>query len=262
MRTILVNLSRAVERRKRMEYEFRRVGLSFEIWPAVDCRNLTKEDRSLIDQVARRRLGLYPISDGSLANTLSQRAAMRDLVVNGPEVMAVFEDDAKLTVDVPAVLKELERRPDLFDIAILQRRSPQKKFVPTVALATGHTLGRVRFSDYGSNAYVITRSAARDFLSRTPRMVREIDQTLSRFWENGLNVLYVYPAVVTHGDEFESQIEESRLRVRFSRKQVGARLRMIAWRLISSTRQEIWRRIDFRRLIRSDRKKFGAPPRV
>ena len=165
MRIVLISLKRATERRRRMAEEFARVGLDYEIWPAKDARTLTDEDRAFVDRAARERLGLYPIPDGSLANTLSQRAAMRDLVRNGPDMMAVFEDDARFEPSLPTVLQELQQRPAVFDIIKLQRRNPGRPFVPTIPLDTGHRLGRVRFSDYGSDGYVITREAARLLLN-------------------------------------------------------------------------------------------------
>ena len=193
MRIVLISLERATERRQRMAEEFARVGLEYEIWPAKDARTLTAEERQFVDRAARVRLGLYPIPDGSLANTLSQKAAMWDLVRNGPEIMAVVEDDARFDSDLPAVLGELDRRSGTFDIVKLQRRNLRRPFIPTVRLDTGHRLRPVRFADFGSEGYVITREAAQLLLERTPRMVREIDHVLSRFWENGLNVLYLAP---------------------------------------------------------------------
>ena len=260
MRVVLINLERARVRRERMSAAFARTGIEFEIWPAVDARALTEEDRGLVDQDARRRLGLYPIPDGSLANTLSQRAAMQDLIDHGPEMMAVFEDDATFDDSLPAVLSALEECDDLFDVVILQRRNPRRAFVPCLSLSTGHTLGRVRFADYGSNGYVITRDAARRFLERTSRMVREIDQALSRFWDNGLNVLYVHPPVVSHDRGLESQIEETRHPSRFAHRSARRTPIVLARRLATAVSRDVRRRIIFRRLLRTDRVKFGEPP--
>ena len=260
MRVVLINLERAKERRERMAAAFARTGIEFEIWPAVDARTLTDADRGLVDLEARRRLGLYPIPDGSLANTLSQRSAMQNLVDNGPETMAVFEDDATFDGALPSVLSALEERDNLFDIVVLQRRNPRRTFVPCLSLPTGHVLGRVRFADYGSNGYVITRDAARRFLERTPRMVREIDQALSRFWDNGLNVLYVHPPVVSHDRALESQIEETRDPNRAVHRPARRRPIVFARRLTTAVSRDIRRRILFRRLLRADRSKFGEPP--
>ena len=258
MRVVLINLAHAKVRRERMAAAFARIGLEFDVWPAVDARIVTDKDRELVDHEARRRLGLYPIPDGSLANTLSQRAAMGDLVENGPETMAVFEDDATFDDALPEVLSALEVRCDLFDVVVLQRRNPGREFVPSISLPTGHTLGRVRFADYGSNGYVITRDAARRFLERTPRMVREIDQALSRFWDNGLNVLYVDPPVVSHDRALESQIEETRQPSRAAHRTARRRPAVFARRLAAAVSREVHRRILFRRLLRADRKKFGG----
>ena len=253
MRIVLISLERATERRRRMAEEFARVGLDYEIWPAKDARTLTDEDRAFVDRAARERLGLYPIPDGSLANTLSQRAAWRDLVRNGPEMMAVFEDDARFEPSLPTVLQELQQRPAAFDIVKLQRRNPHRPFVPTIPLDTGHRLGRVRFSDYGSDGYVITREAARLLLERTPQMIREIDQVLSRFWDSGLNVLYVEPPVVREDTSADSQIQETRnIEHMAHRRRRRYRLSIFARRLLAGIRRDIRRRVAFRRLLRSD----------
>lgn len=260
MRVVLINLGRAKARRKRMAAEFARAGIEYEVWPAVDARTLTDEDRTLVDHAARRRLGLYPIPDGSLANTLSQRAAMRALVDHGPEMMAVFEDDSILDPALPEVLSELEERGDLFDVVVLQRRNPRRRFTACTSLPTGHVLGRVRFSDSGSNGYVITRAAARRFLERTPRMIREIDQALSRFWDNGLNVLYVHPPVVSCNRALRSQIEETRQAERDGHRAARRTPAGLVRRLAAGLARDVRRRMIFRRLLRADRKKFGGPP--
>ena len=256
MRTVLINLERATERRRWMALEFARVDLEYEIWAATDARALTDEDRKLVDRDTRFRLGLYPIPDGSLANTLSQRGVIRDLVENGPDVMAVFEDDARFMPALPEVLAALESRKDCFDIAVLQRRNSRKPFIPVVSLSTGHALGRVRFADSGSEGYVITRDAGRRFLQHTPRMVREIDQALSRFWDNGLNVLYVNPPVVWHGGEADSQIEETRRVERIEHRRLTLRSAMLVRRLVAGIRRDVRRRIAFRRMLQEDRKRL------
>ena len=236
-----------------MAAEFARVGLDYQIWPALDGRLLTDEDRGFVDRDGRRRLGLYPIPDGSLANTLSQRAAMRDLVENGPDMMAVFEDDARFDPALPAVLSALEGQSDSFDVVILQRRNLRKRFIATTSLPTGHLLGRVRYSDYGSNGYVITRSAAERFLENYPRMTRELDLALSHFWENGLDVLYVDPPVVDCDVELESQIEETRHDNRSAHR--GERRRrpdLLFRRIAALIGLDVRRRIAFRKLLLSD----------
>ena len=245
-----------------MAEEFARVGLDYEIWPAKDARTLTDEDRALVDHAARQRLGLHPIPDGSLACTLSERAAMHDLVRNGPESMVVFEDDARFEADLPAVLQALERHTHGFDIVKLQRRNLRRPFIPTMSLPTGHRLGRVRFSDFGSEGYFITREAARLLLERIPRMVRDMDHELSYFWENGLNVLYLDPPAVREDPEYGSQIQETRSTERLlHRRERLRRPAILARRLRALIANDLRRRIAFRRLLRSDRANARARSR-
>ena len=104
----------------------------------------------------------------------------------------------------PEVLAALERKPFDFDVVMLNRRSRNKAFIPCERLTPGHMAGRVRYSDYGNEGYVITREAARHFLAAIPRMMWEIDQILPRFWETGLNVFYVDPRVVFHDEKDDS----------------------------------------------------------
>ena len=242
-----------------MASEFARVGLEHELWPAVDSLALTGKDRDFVDLERRRRLGLYAIPDGSLANTLSQRAAMRDLVENGPNMMAVFEDDARFDPALPEVLAALEERSDLFDIVKLQRRNFRRAFIRTVPLTSEHWLGRVRFADFGSEGYVITRDAARRLLVRNPRMVREIDHVLSRFWESGLNVFYVDPPVVREDGTCDSQIERTRSAERSAHRRLRRRKPTALLKRLSTTiRSDFERRLAFRRLLRSDHTNFAA----
>ncbi len=257
MRIVLISLERATQRRRRMAEEFARVGLDYEIRAAVDARTLTDEDRAFVDHAAREQLGLHPVPDGSLACTLSERAAMHDLATNGPESIAVFEDDARFDAELPAVLQALERQTHRFDIVKLARRNLRRPFIPSMSLPTGHRLGRVRFSDFGSEGYVITRVAARLLLERIPRMVRDLDHELSYFWENGLNVLYLDPPVVREDPgygEYGSQIQETRSAERLAhRRERLRRPAILARRVKAVIANDLRRRVAFRWLMRSDR---------
>ena len=250
MRCVIINLPRAAERLRTIAEESRRVSLPYEVWPAVDGQKLTKSERAFVDTAARHSLGLYPVPDGSLANTLSQRAVWRNFLASDLEMMAIFEDDARLDLKLPAVLDALDQNSGCFDIVMLNRGHPHKPYFPAVFLPTGHTLGRVRFACPGSCGYVITRTAAAHLLEHNPRMVREIDQVLTRFWDNGLNVLYVDPPVVCPAG-VESLIAPSRDAVRSQRRHS---LTTIARQVMAAVSRDVRRRIVFRRLLRNDRK--------
>jgi len=235
-----------------MAQEFGALNLKYEIKEAVDGRNLSAEHLAQVDREARRQLGLYPQANGSIANWLTQREAMKDLVANGPEMMAIFEDDARLAPELPEVLAVLEQKRFAFDVVVLQRRHPKRRFIPVAPLTSRHTAGRVRYSDSGSEGYVITRAAAEHFLDTTPRMVLAIDQALSRVWHSGLNVFYVDPPVVHHGGADDSQIEDSRNAARRQRGATHGAAPMLWRRAVASSRRAVMKRIAFRKLLRGE----------
>ncbi len=252
MKSFVINLAKAEERRRRMKQQFASLGLEATFHRALDAQELTPEHYAQVDRETRRRLGLWPQADGSIANWISQRQVMREIVGNGPETVAIFEDDAVLLADLPEVLDALERRPFAFDIVKLNRRSLKKTFVPVSVLTTGHRVGRVRYHDHGSEGYVMTRDAARYFLENTPKMMWEVDQALSRFWENGLNVFYLDPPVVSHDARSESQIERDRELSRQKQKKADG-IMYVLWRCaLSALVREAQRRLAFRRLMRGE----------
>ena len=258
MKAFVINLERAVERRRRMEQQFAALGLEAAFHPAADIRDFTQETYTKVDRETRRQLGLWPQADAEIACWMSHHQIMQQIVENGPETVAILEDDAGLSAELPAVLDALERRPFAFDVVKLNRRSP-RTFIPCERLETGHQVGRVRYHDYGSEGYVITREAARHFLENTPLMMREIDQALSRFWENGLNVFYVDPPVVSHDEQDDSQIERDRRRARKAHRRAEGVLSVTWRRVVSALARDIRRRAAFRRLQRGE---IGVTPSV
>ena len=260
MKVFVINLARACERRRRMEEQFASLGLEATFHRAVDARELTPEHYAQVDRETRRRLGLWPQADGSIANWISQRQVMREIVENGPETAAILEDDAGLSADLPKVLGALEGRSFAFDVVKLNRRALKKPFIPCERLTTGHQIGRMRYSDYGSEGYVITRDAARHFLENTPKMMREIDQALSRFWESGLNVFYIDPPVVSHNEQDDSQIERDRKLARKTHKSADGVMYVTWRRVVSALVREVQRRSAFRRLLRGEIGVTPPPP--
>jgi len=252
VRIVLINLERAAKRRERMAKEFDAVGLTYEIKKAVDGRNLSPSDLAQVDWEARRHLGLRPQDRSSIACWLTHREVMRDLVANGPDMLAIFEDDARIAPEVPEVLNALEAKPISFDLVSLYRRHMNRPFVHGVSLTSGHSIGRVRFSSDRAVGYVITREAARHFLETTPRMVLAIDHALLRFWVSGLNVFYVDPPVVQHGGDEDSQIEGDRRIARSFHRVRDRTALVLCRRLVSGARRAVRRRVAFRKLVRGE----------
>lgn len=204
MKIVVVSLERAAERRRQIVAGLEALGLDFEIYPAIDGRNLTLEHEALIDVSGFRRHG-RSIRMGSVANWLSQRNVLIDFVENGSGMLAMLEDDATFSPELPSVLDALQEAETSLDIVFLHRGPRSRRFVPHARLRTGHRLGWVRFSHFGSQGYVITRDAARRFLEVNPLIDMGIDRALARHWHHGLATYCLDPPVVHHlGQEGEN----------------------------------------------------------
>ncbi len=253
MHIVVINLKRASKRRAQMAQQFRELGLPYEIKEAIDGRRLSAEHLAQVDWQGRRQLGLPPQANGSIANWLTHREVMRDLVDNGPDMMAIIEDDAILAPELSEVLSALEQKRFSFDVVALHRRRLRSPFVPCASVTARHRAGRVRYwASGGSEGIVISRDAARYFLETVPRMVLTVDHELLRYWRTGLNVLHVDPPVIHHGGIDDSQIRGDRLAARRRRRETEYIASVLWRRLLTVCGETVQKRIVFRKLMRGE----------
>ena len=212
MKIVVINLDHAAERRRRVSAALDELGLAFQLFSAVDGRRLTPEQERLIDYDALARQG-WPMRAGALGNWISHRTILADMIDNGPETLAVLEDDIELSPELPAVLDALGRASGSFDIVFLNRGRAVRRFIPHLRLDTGHRLGWLRWSHFGTQGYVITRPAARRFLETFPRVRMNIDRSLAAYWRTGLDTYCIRPPVLRHllaEDGNDSMIQATR----------------------------------------------------
>lgn len=249
MRIIVINLDEDTGRRARIGSRMAELGLRWERLPAVHGNRLTPSHEALVDRAEHASRGMR-FSPGEIGCWLSHREAQR-LAAEGPGDMAlILEDDLRIRDDLPEVLDRLERgAAGRFEIVRLHRYKLKRRFVPVRAIGAGHTIGLVRPADSGTQAYVISRRAARTLVERVPRMVHLADQTLYQHWTHGLVVCSVDPPVVFHDDQGQSSIGAC----------PGSRHRPASpshflrrkWHQLE---RKYKRRVDFHRMLRSSRR--------
>ena len=204
MRCIVINLPRAEERRRAMSRQLDAIDMEFDILDDIDWRDLNKENWALVDRESRDMEGRRPLSDGMIACYLSHRKALEGVVAGDDELVAVFEDDVSLSPEIGSVLEALARLYASgweFDFVFLHRHSKDKPFAPLKRVDAGIRLGITKFSDWGTQSYVVSKKGAVRLLKRYPRIVNRTDHTLHAYWENGLNVFSLETPVVFNGNE-------------------------------------------------------------
>jgi len=118
----------------------------------------------------------------------------------------ILEDDIAIGDNLPDILDQIEHgAAGRFDVIRLHRFKMHRKFVPVRSFGDG-SLGFVRPTDSGLQAYVITREAAARLIAAIPRMVQLGDHALYEHWTHGLVVCSIDPPVVLHDDGGRSSI--------------------------------------------------------
>ena len=204
LKCIVINLARAEDRREAMRKQFHDLGIEFEIFDATDWRDLGEEDWALVDRESRDREGRRPLSDGMIACHLSHRKALGGVAEGENELVAVFEDDVTLAPEIGGALDALARLYSSgweFDFVFLHRHDTDKIFAPLKRVDTGIRLGITKFSDWGTQSYVVSKKGARRLLDRFPKIINRTDHTLHAYWESGLNVFSLETPVVFDGNE-------------------------------------------------------------
>ncbi len=201
MKITVINLDRSTDRRWEIASHLGSLDLDYSVHRAVDGMDLPQEYEALVDWRGSRRDGVQ-IHMGSVANWVSQRQVFQNMVENGPDVMTVLEDDAVPTQYLPSVLASLESMTDHFDIVFLHF-GPDRPFIMARDLSTGHHLGWLRWSHFGTQGYVITRRAAKIFLTHYPLVRTGIDRALASYWRHGLRTFCVRPPVILHAEHFQ-----------------------------------------------------------
>jgi glycosyl transferase family 25 len=210
----VINLERDRERRRHMTELLGRLGLVAEFITAVDGRALSDTDRAAYDRTRALRVYGVEMMDTEIACFLSHRRLYERMLRDGIETALIMEDDVRVEPTLPTVLDGLLAASQI-DWAVVRLDSKRDqviappdagKFLGTrvAELPGGAALYRLRTHVLGVGAYLIRREGARRMLAYANRIFMPIDQTMDRYWENGVLPFVVRPFQVHQGEDFGS----------------------------------------------------------
>lgn len=209
----VINLARDTVRRAHMDAVLARVGLSATFVPAVDGRSLQAADRARYDPARALRVYGKPMLDAELGCYLSHDRLWQRLLDEGHAAALILEDDIEIDPALPGVLADLLACPDWLVVRLHTMRgrvlTPRRAAFRGREVATlrdGAGLFRLRTHTLGAAAYLIRAEGARRLLDYGRRIALPIDQTMDRFWENGIVPYVVRPFPVRQRAEFASSI--------------------------------------------------------
>ena len=200
MKCIVINLARATGRRQAMIEQLQILDMEFEILTAKDWRELTEQDYASVDSATRERQGRTTLTSGMVACAISHRWAFEGLLSGNGDMAAIVEDDVTVSPDFKQLLDTVENSGIDFDVIFLHRSKWGNAFLPLERIGN-FRLGLIKYSDWGTAGYIITRNAVERYLERVPKIVHQIDHSLYAYWDHGLNIFSLDPPVVFHGNQ-------------------------------------------------------------
>lgn len=122
VKTYVVNLERAADRRHHMEAQLRRAGLDYEIVTAYEGAALPTEQRELVDEAA---VAAQPewLTPGQVGCSLSHRLAYERMLATADEVALFLEDDVVIKPYVKELLPAIAEHLTGAEVALLNFRA-------------------------------------------------------------------------------------------------------------------------------------------
>jgi len=203
----LINLERATARRAKMEQRLAELGLSYEVFSAVDGRAEAAALADTIDQQAFERNTGGALLPGKIGVYHSHLRVWDKLIASNAPAALILEDDVVFHDDFLTGLDHALRAADHWDII---RFNAIRAKLP---VCQGR-VGNYRINAYigpftGNGAYLIKRDVATRLRSTLFPQTRPLDHELNRFFVHDYRQRGLEPWPSHVDDEGESQITGS-----------------------------------------------------
>lgn len=190
------------------------LGFTATIIPAFDGKKLRPEQRARYNGERARRMYGCEMSDNEIACYLSHLSVYSKMLEHRIDAALILEDDISCVGDLKPVVEGVMKLPRTNWQVVRLQSTKRSVSHPTTRRGAGEPVAqvgqreifRLRTSVLGGCAYLIRLGAANAMLERSEHMDMPIDQTLDRYWENGIIPYVLRPTPVWHEDLFESEI--------------------------------------------------------
>ncbi len=222
MQVAVINLRRALERRRRICGRLAELSIPYSLFNAVEaeagfgCFDGYDEEAFLVNTGRRA-------TPGEAACFASHRALWRRASrTDAP--LVVLEDDAVVENCFPGALAEIAKLIDRFGFIRLQNDfSGRHKRRVLARKAGAFDLNYYLTYPFGAMGYAISSRVAARFLNQSKTLTMPVDAFIKNFWEHGQPLYGLYPfAIEWDALSYESSIGE--------RERENLDLRIASWR--------------------------------
>lgn len=247
----VINLERDVERRSHMQRLLNNLDIDAEFIPAVDGTKLTDADKAMYNETQALKIYGSPMLPTEIGCYLSHYRLLQRIVRDNIPFALILEDDLDISPSLPATVTELLHQPDpswlVVRLESLRSRvvNPQtnRECGKPVMTLTAGVLYKLGVHVLGFGAYLISREGAKRMLDYGQRIFMPIDQTMDRFWDNGIVPYVVRPFPIRQRTDFESRIG-SRPKGRHLSQPLKFRLWRRWQRLVDGINKRIYARVN------------------
>ncbi|CAH5642490.1 Glycosyltransferase family 25 (LPS biosynthesis protein) [Enterobacter cloacae] len=161
MKTYIINLESAHDRRESMESQAKRLGLDYELIPAINGNAIPVNMLSLL-----KRDHSYAVTPGEIGCSLSHLTTYKALDASNDDCALVVEDDIFLPEDISIFLTEVENSiPKNIPYVYLLSKVNHYNSKSILDLSNGRSVHDVYNAAF-SHAYIINKPAARILLDK------------------------------------------------------------------------------------------------
>ena len=265
----VINLQRDTERRRHMAELLDGLGLEPEFVTAVDGGALSNRERAACDRARSLRVYGREMTNNEVGCYLSHFRLYERIARDGIPISLILEDDVRISPDLPRILEELLACPfkEWLVVRLDSKRTqvvdpPAGKFLGkrVAEFSGGAGLYKLRTRVLGVGAYLIRYEGAVRMLAYGRRIFMPIDQTLDRYWENGILPYGIRPLPVQQGEDFGSSTGPRPIDGRRAQP-LGGRLQCRMQRISDGVRKRAFNLANWEVLeVPRPRRLFGAQP--
>jgi glycosyl transferase family 25 len=214
----VINLPQSTDRKAFMQSQCESMGISPVFIDAVNGKDLSNSEVSqYCNQKKAKQLYGRELLLGEIGCALSHKKIYQKIVDENIPYAVILEDDAILKKDFPIVVKKIMAGPLSWELILLGHyKSNLKSLKSPISLWRKHRitskflLGRLIDFGFGTHGYMITLEGAKKLLSELKPIYKPVDHYTPD--SNILNVYALSPPVVSINNDFDTLIDENRIR--------------------------------------------------
>lgn len=196
MKVFLINLRRSTMRRQWMEQQLGKIGLDYELFPAINGKQLTAQQLALYsDERALRKSG-RSLASGEIGTALTHLTLYQRIIDEKLGEALILEDDIRIHRSIHDVLAHRHKFPKDWDLVKFRHsRAPVMPFTRTHICGRFYTT-RFRWPVALTSAYMINEAGAQKLLEHGFPVGLPSDGLTGRFRMTGARVYGILPRCV------------------------------------------------------------------